>query len=46
MTDIYEVYTPEEQDDEFWEEVALSTAWTNLWSSGYSWSSGDCNADY
>ena len=34
MTDIYEVYEPEEQDEEFWEELALSTAWTRMWSSG------------
>lgn len=30
--DLYETYEPEEQDNAFWDEVALSTAWARLWS--------------
>lgn len=31
MPELYEVYIPEEQEDEFWEEVALDTAWARMW---------------
>lgn len=33
-SEIYEVFCPEEQEDEFWENVALSTAWVALWGEG------------